>query len=31
VRAIGLVTPFGGVCFLVGWGLLAYAAMRLKL
>jgi len=31
VRAFGLVTPFGGVCFLIGWGLLAIAATRLKL
>jgi uncharacterized membrane protein YgdD (TMEM256/DUF423 family) len=31
VRAFGLVTPFGGVCFLIGWGLLAFAATRLKL
>ena len=31
VRSLGLVTPFGGVCFLIGWGLLAIAATRLKL
>jgi uncharacterized membrane protein YgdD (TMEM256/DUF423 family) len=31
VRSFGLVTPFGGVCFLIGWGLLAFAATRLKL
>ncbi|HLJ52161.1 MAG TPA: DUF423 domain-containing protein [Rhizomicrobium sp.] len=31
VRAFGLVTPFGGACFLIGWGLLAIAATRLKL
>jgi uncharacterized membrane protein YgdD (TMEM256/DUF423 family) len=31
VRWFGLVTPFGGVCFLIGWGLLAFAATRLKL
>jgi uncharacterized membrane protein YgdD (TMEM256/DUF423 family) len=30
VKALGIVTPFGGVCFLVGWGLLAFAALRLK-
>jgi uncharacterized membrane protein YgdD (TMEM256/DUF423 family) len=30
-RMLGLVTPFGGVCFLVGWGLLAFAATRLKM
>jgi uncharacterized membrane protein YgdD (TMEM256/DUF423 family) len=29
-RILGLVTPFGGVCFLIGWGALAYAATRLK-
>jgi uncharacterized membrane protein YgdD (TMEM256/DUF423 family) len=31
VRAFGLVTPFGGACFLIGWGLLVFAATRLKL
>ena len=31
VRWFGLVTPFGGVCFLIGWGLLVFAATRLKL
>lgn len=31
VRTFGLVTPLGGVCFLIGWGLLAIAATRLKL
>jgi uncharacterized membrane protein YgdD (TMEM256/DUF423 family) len=30
VKALGIVTPFGGVCFLVGWGFLAFAALRLK-
>jgi uncharacterized membrane protein YgdD (TMEM256/DUF423 family) len=30
-RAFGLVTPFGGACFLIGWGLLVFAATRLKL
>ena len=30
VKALGIVTPFGGVCFLVGWGLLGFAALRLK-
>jgi hypothetical protein len=30
-RMLGLVTPLGGVCFLVGWGLLAFAATRLKM
>ena len=28
VRALGMVTPFGGVAFLIGWVLLAYAATR---
>lgn len=23
VRGLGMLTPFGGLCFLVGWGLLA--------
>ncbi|MGZ5959833.1 MAG: DUF423 domain-containing protein [Rhizomicrobium sp.] len=30
-KALGIVTPFGGVCFLVGWGFLAFAATRLKM
>jgi uncharacterized membrane protein YgdD (TMEM256/DUF423 family) len=30
-KALGIVTPFGGVCFLIGWGLLALAATRLKM
>lgn len=28
VRALGAVTPFGGMAFLVGWVLLAIAALR---
>ena len=24
VRALGMITPFGGLCFIVGWGLLAW-------
>ena len=28
-RAFAIVTPIGGVCFLIGWGALALAAMRL--
>jgi uncharacterized membrane protein YgdD (TMEM256/DUF423 family) len=28
VRAIGVVTPVGGVCFLVGWALAALAGTR---
>ena len=30
-KVLGIVTPFGGVCFLIGWGLLAFAATRLKM
>ena len=28
VRALGAVTPIGGVCFLAGWACLALAALR---
>jgi uncharacterized membrane protein YgdD (TMEM256/DUF423 family) len=28
IRALGAVTPFGGLAFLVGWAFLAYAAVR---
>ena len=28
VRGLGAVTPIGGLAFLVGWGALAWAAMR---
>jgi uncharacterized membrane protein YgdD (TMEM256/DUF423 family) len=28
VRGIGIVTPFGGVAFLAGWAMLAYAAWK---
>lgn len=28
VRVLGAITPLGGVCFLVGWALLAAAAWR---
>ncbi|HSM59236.1 MAG TPA: DUF423 domain-containing protein [Longimicrobiales bacterium] len=27
-RWLGAVTPLGGVCFLVGWAILAWAALR---
>lgn len=27
-RWLGAVTPFGGLCFLAGWGLLAWTALR---
>jgi len=30
-KLLGMVTPFGGVCFLIGWGFLALAATRLKM
>jgi uncharacterized membrane protein YgdD (TMEM256/DUF423 family) len=30
VRALGAVTPFGGVAFIVGWAALAAAALKLK-
>lgn len=30
IRGLGIVTPFGGLCFLVGWGVLAYAATRVS-
>jgi uncharacterized membrane protein YgdD (TMEM256/DUF423 family) len=29
-KGFAFVTPFGGLCFLIGWGALALAAMRLK-
>ncbi len=29
VRALGAITPVGGVCFLLSWALLAWAALRL--
>ncbi len=28
VRALGAITPLGGVCFIAGWVCLALAAMR---
>jgi len=28
VRVLGAVTPFGGLCFLAGWALLAWSAFR---
>jgi len=28
VRALGAVTPFGGVAFMVGWALMAYAGWK---
>jgi uncharacterized membrane protein YgdD (TMEM256/DUF423 family) len=29
-RGFAFVTPIGGLCFLIGWGALAVAALRLK-
>jgi len=29
-RGFAVVTPLGGVCFLIGWGALAFAATRMK-
>ncbi|HVU02619.1 MAG TPA: DUF423 domain-containing protein [Polyangiaceae bacterium] len=29
VRALGAVTPFGGLCFIVGWAAIAVGALRL--
>jgi uncharacterized membrane protein YgdD (TMEM256/DUF423 family) len=31
VRALGIVTPFGGLSFIVGWAALAYAATKVSL
>jgi uncharacterized membrane protein YgdD (TMEM256/DUF423 family) len=28
VRALGAITPLGGVCFLAGWACMAYAAWK---
>jgi uncharacterized membrane protein YgdD (TMEM256/DUF423 family) len=28
IRVLGAITPLGGVCFLAGWALLAYACLR---
>lgn len=28
IRVLGAITPIGGVCFLVAWGLLLYTAAR---
>lgn len=30
IRALGVVTPIGGLAFLAGWGALAVAAMKLR-
>ncbi len=31
IRALGIVTPFGGLSFLVGWAALVYAATKISL
>ena len=31
MKGFAFVTPLGGVCFLIGWGALAWAATRLKI
>jgi uncharacterized membrane protein YgdD (TMEM256/DUF423 family) len=31
VSGFGIVTPFGGLCFLAGWAALAWAAMKVEL
>ena len=28
IRKLGMITPLGGLCFLVGWGLLVRASLR---
>lgn len=28
IRAIGMITPLGGLCFLAGWALIAMAALK---
>lgn len=30
IRSFGLVTPFGGLCFLAGWSLLGYGVFKMK-
>ena len=30
LRALGPITPVGGVCFLIGWAALAWAALRAR-
>jgi uncharacterized membrane protein YgdD (TMEM256/DUF423 family) len=30
IRTIGIVTPFGGLSFLIGWALLAWAATKVQ-
>lgn len=30
IRTLAMITPFGGLCFLIGWLLIIYEAIRLK-
>ena len=30
IRPLGMVTPFGGLCFLIGWGMLGWGAYRME-
>lgn len=30
IKILGAITPLGGVAFIVGWGVLAFAALNLK-
>nr|MBI3611665.1 DUF423 domain-containing protein [Nitrospirota bacterium] len=30
MRWLGAITPVGGVCLIAGWGMLAWAAMKMK-
>lgn len=30
IKWLGAITPLGGVCFLLGWGMLAVSAGKLK-
>ncbi len=31
IKALGIITPIGGMAFLIGWGYLAYAALKPKI
>jgi len=30
IKVFGLITPFGGLCFLAGWGILFYTSFKTK-
>lgn len=30
IRELGMITPFGGLCFLAGWGMLTFTAFKMK-